>query len=167
MPTVEIRADDIDPVMEARFWQFVEIDFKPGACWRWKSTNKTGAGYGRFKMGNRKISANRISYALFNRVTPKGMFVCHRCDNPECVRPDHLFLGTAADNAYDRGIKKRNAFGEKSGTAILKEKEVLEIDALIDLRIPERAIAAQFGISRRSIQKIKYRENWKHILPPR
>jgi hypothetical protein len=84
-----------------RFWLKV-VKETPTFCWAW-SGRKDKAGYGLIS-NNR---AHRISYEIHKGEIPRGMFVCHRCDNPECCNPDHLFLGTAYDNNIDRAMKTR------------------------------------------------------------
>lgn len=163
VPTVRIRKDDIDGVAESRFWALISLNFAPGACWLWTG-DTTGAGYGRFKHGGHRISANRIAYALFNGETPSGMFVCHKCDNPGCVNPNHLFLGTPTDNMVDKVAKKRHAHGERTGTSILKTAEVLEIDRLLAEGASLKRVADAFGVSKRTVHKIKARQNWTHLF---
>lgn len=164
VPTVLIRAIDIDAITEARFWQQVRIDFRPSACWEWLSSNVTGDGYGRFKIAGRKISANRVSYALFNRETPRGMFVCHRCDNPSCVRPDHLFLGTPTENMADRDRKGRGIKGSLVASSLLNETQVSEIKRLLSAGdLTARQIGERYGVRKTTVLKIKGEKNWRHV----
>jgi hypothetical protein len=86
-----------------KFWNKVK---KSDGCWEW--TGHTGSkGYGRFRVNNKFYGAHRFSWMLTNGEIPKGIFVCHQCDNPSCVRPSHLFLGTPKDNTQDMIRKKR------------------------------------------------------------
>lgn len=90
--------------LETRFWQRVE---KTDGCWRW--TGPLHAfGYGLIWRGGNNVGAHRISWEIHVGPIPDGLFVLHRCDNPPCVRPDHLFLGTQADNIHDMVAKGRN-----------------------------------------------------------
>lgn len=87
-----------------RFWSKVD---KTDGCWVWIAS-KLPTGYGQFWSGERNMRAHRFSYILHYGNIPNGMLVCHKCDNPSCVRPDHLFLGTSLDNAIDKVSKGRN-----------------------------------------------------------
>jgi hypothetical protein len=87
-----------------RFWRHVRID-KDG-CWEWTgSLNRDG--YGQLKVAGKPVKASRLSWELHFGPIPPGLFVCHHCDNPRCVRPDHLFLGTALHNNRDAIRKGR------------------------------------------------------------
>ena len=162
VPTRPLLAVDIDQIAEARFWALVAIDFRPGACWHWRGAVENG--YGRFKLNGGRSAANRVSFALFNGEAPSGKFICHRCDNPICVRPDHLFLGTPTDNMMDKVNKRRHAFGSRTGTAILNERSVREIRELLSDGQSLQSIAVRFGVAKRTVQKIKNGENWSHLL---
>lgn len=86
-----------------RFWAHVD---KSGGCWVWLGT-RHGKGYGHVKSGGVVRKAHRVSWEMVHGPIPDGLLVCHRCDNPPCVRPDHLFLGTARDNTQDSISKGR------------------------------------------------------------
>src|SRR3990167_3261212 len=115
--TRKIRHADVSDPREVskRFWSKVE---KTEKCWIWiRGRDKDG--YGHFSIGNREnnrpVPAHRVAWQLTNGEIPKGLFVLHKCDNPPCVRPDHLFLGDVKDNAIDMVLKGRQATGLKNG----------------------------------------------------
>lgn len=96
---------------EIRFWEKVQ---KGAGCWVW-TASLNGTGYGQFSIHNKPVRAHRYAYELLNGPIPAGKRVCHTCDNPPCVRPDHLFIGTAKDNTLDMIRKGRNRFEGLSG----------------------------------------------------
>lgn len=82
-------------------------------CWEWTG-GRNPSGYGRVQLGSNWYLAHRVAWVLANGSIPEGMFICHHCDNPPCVRPDHLFVGTAKDNSHDMAAKGRGCSGEKA-----------------------------------------------------
>ena len=149
--------------IEERFWKKVDKSTLSG-CWEWMAY-KLPQGYGRFRVAGRMQLAHRVSYELTHGPIPDGMFVCHRCDNRGCVNPDHLFLGTQADNLRDMREKGRAApvVGEAHGAARLTEADVLAIRA--DTRT-QAAIAADYGVTQPLVNKIKRRKTWAHVPNP-
>lgn len=145
---------------EMRFWEKVR---KTEACWIWESAIGT-RGYGIFWHGSkrRSIFAHRFSVEMRDgEMPPKGMVVMHSCDNPACVNPEHLSIGTTKENAHDSVNKRRHAYGEKNkGGGKLTEHDVRQI-----LMSPETgaAQARRLGVSKHVVNKIRRRELWKHV----
>ena len=119
--------------------------------------------YGRIWVKGRTIAAHRVAWEAVNGPIPDGMCVCHKCDTPRCVNPEHLFLGTHKENTRDMINKGRNApirerhMGEKSHHAKLTEAQVLAIRR--DSRV-QQVIADEYGVSQTAISQIKLRKNW-------
>jgi len=140
---------------------FLALIHKTATCWLWLGA-KTRAGYGRF--GRQKgYHAHRRSYELHKGPIPEGLLVCHTCDNPPCVNPDHLFLGTSADNSQDMARKGRGMQGEKARTAVLTKEDVLAIKGMLDAGVVHRSIASKYGVERSTITAISRGKNWKHV----
>jgi hypothetical protein len=128
-------------------------------CWEWASAC-TGRGYGVIKHKGHHLLAHRAAYDLCVADIPPSMYVCHRCDNPPCVNPEHLFLGTAQVNSDDCVVKGRIAQGERCN-AVLTEDKVQEIRCLIDEgRWSQHEIARRFDVAQSTIWRIKFGLNW-------
>lgn len=142
------------------FWEYVE---KTDTCWWWTGIIHSN-GYGRFWLNDTRFYAHRVSYELNCGPIPPGYFVCHHCDNPLCVRPDHLFLGTPQENVADSVAKGRSARGEKNAHTKLTEEDVIAIrETYAAGGITHRELAHQYNVSRKSIGDIINRRRWKHV----
>lgn len=111
--------------------------------------------------------AHRISYRIYNGEIPYGMYVCHHCDNPRCVNPEHLFLGTQADNMHDCAVKGRKtpsgSIGERHGMSKLSASQVIEIRERNSHGERGSELADEYGMSRAAISLIVNRHIWKSI----
>ncbi len=148
-----------------RFWDKVSIP-PEGGCWTWTAAKKDG-GYGVIGVGRDKlVRAHRMSWELANGPIPDGLFVCHHCDNPSCVNPDHLFLGTPLDNTRDMDNKGRRVSvavrGEKQGLAKLTRNSVIRI-RIVAGALPAGKIAKAVGVSKKSVLNVLHGKTWKHV----
>lgn len=142
------------PAVE-RFWIKVQ---KTEGCWEW--TGARVSGYGVLGMNGTSVKAHRFSWELHNGPIPKGLHVCHHCDNRKCIRPDHLFLGTDADNIADAVSKGRMARGSRQALSKLTPDEVKQVRALLAEGRTARDIASRFGVFHTTIQAIKEGKSW-------
>lgn len=132
-------------------------------CWIWQGS-KSGDGYGLIEMPQRHTRrVHRVMYEAAVGTLLPGMFVCHRCDVPLCVNPDHLFLGTPKDNSHDMVLKGRSSRGEKASTSVLSEADVPEIVQRYKNGESGKSIAASYGIQRNTVLKILRGETWAHV----
>lgn len=154
------------PFGHAGFWRYV--DHGEG-CWTW--TGGRSGGYGTFRHEGRTQKAHRVAWQLERGDIPEGLVVCHQCDNPGCVRPDHLFLGTVAENNADRANKGRSKgtfrsdsthpgrvrAGELHWGAKLTARQVDAIRQRRERGEPVKALAAEFGVHHATISRIARR----------
>lgn len=147
--------------VESHFWESVERKGE-NDCWNWIGKSIVD-GYGTLTTRGKYVRAHRFAWEITNGPIPKGMQVCHRCDNRLCVNPKHLFLGTAVDNQHDKVVKKRQARGERSGNAKLTNDEVREIRSLFSIGKSQSQIARDFNVTVQSIHAIVHHKTWKHI----
>lgn len=139
-------------------------------CWEWAGARFPN-GYGAVCAHGKTRYAHRASYAEFVGPIPDGMFVCHRCDNTGCVNPEHLFLGTPADNMADKAAKGRSMRGEKSRMAKLSAHQVVVIKRFLLRHPPVKGqhggpcsfLARWFGVTQVAISQIHTGRNWRWL----
>lgn len=129
-------------------------------CIEWRKGKRRG--YGVFKANGKKYLAHRVAWEKKHGPIPQGMVVCHKCDNPGCVNPDHLFLGTPGDNTRDAALKGKYR-GEGNGRAILTERDVRIIRALLALGLTTTTLGKLWGVGDTTISALSTRRSWKHI----
>ena len=153
-----------------RFWTRVE---RADGCWLWQGARSSRCNWGPYGVFNwmrdgkcRQERAHRFMWLVMHSELPKGLHVCHRCDNPLCVNPSHLFLGTDADNMADKVSKGRQAKGtdyKPSARRKLTEPDVSRIIALCRSGKAQREVAALFGVTRETVTYIMLGKTWKHV----
>ena len=153
------------PSNKDRFWSKVDKR-EDDECWEWTGC-KQGNGYGRFWFDRKTTNAHRVAWEIKNGPIENGLIVCHHCDNPACVNPSHLFLGTDKSNAVDRERKGRGWVprlrGSKNGAAKLTETDIPVIRFWIDRGYTQVGIAKAFNVSPQLISQIHTGEKWAHI----
>jgi len=173
----------LSPAQVAYFWSQVDTS---GDCWEWQSYLRPN-GYGCYNPGPGPILSHRLAYMLTHGPIPSGLLVCHSCDNRRCCRPDHLFLGTSADNNRDAMSKGRTARGDRNGARLHPERnpmvlypekaallrgerngnskltqvQVDEIRRRFDCAPNISALAREFGVARKTIRSVLRGETWR------
>ncbi len=150
------RSWEISPTNVRKFFERLE---KTDTCWIWTGW-KMPKGYGMFSFNGVSMLAHRFSYLYHFGELPDDKMVCHHCDNPSCVNPEHFFLGTASDNLQDMARKGRRK-GERHALVKLSEADVLAIRA--DTTKSQTALGQEYGVSQTTVGEIKRREIWTHI----
>lgn len=153
------------PQLKEHMWLYVNR-FAAG-CWNWKGSCDE-KGYGMFQFSGNRVHTHRLAYELVFGEIPSGLCVCHKCDNPGCCRPDHLFLGTHSDNMQDMVAKGRNAVrqGGKHSMAKLTAIQVEEIRELCRKGYLQKEIASRFGVSAPTVSAIHNGRLWRSLKRP-
>jgi len=152
--------------LHERFWAKVRVA-PANMCWEWLGAKSRG-GYGEIWVRNEnrpesKVArAHRLSWEFRNGKIPNDLLVCHHCDNPSCVNPDHLFVGTIADNMADKKKKGREApqKGEQNHNSRLSSEQVA---AILSSDQSQRKLASIYGVGKTAIANIKARRRWAHL----
>lgn len=161
---IEMRFDFVKQKLD-------NVKISESGCWEYQG-DKDSHGYGRFtiyarylKERKRKFFAHRVAYAFFNGADPGEKLVCHKCDNPCCINPDHLFLGSHQDNMNDMRDKGRRApqDGENNGHARLDEPSVREIIKKIQEGKTNIAIAKDHGVTHSQVSLIRRGKVWQKV----
>lgn len=154
---------DAEKTLARRFWSNVEKS--DGGCWMWIGT-KVNKGYGVIGYRGKAIGAHRMSYIIHHGEIPDGMILLHSCDNPSCVNPDHLRLGTRAENCADKVAKGRQNRGETNSNAKVTETDVIEMRRLYANGSTCAELAEKYSLSGVGVWQIVTGRNWKHIPGP-
>jgi HNH endonuclease len=183
------RSSNVDRTLAQSLWERVD---KSGDCWEWQGTPDKD-GYGVFTYRGTSYRAHRAAWLVSFGAIPRGLFVCHSCDNPACVCPEHLMLGAPRSNAIDPKRKGRSATGDRCGSRIHRHKVregirkwiaehperhargervhsakltaagVISIRRLYRGGMRQVDIAARFGIAQAHVSEIVLRKSWKHL----
>ena len=161
------RKSAADTLMD-RFWANVK---QTPECWLWTGSVESNP-YGNMRVGSKNMRANRAAYTLLIGPIPDEMLVRHTCDNPQCVNPAHLLLGTHADNVADRHMRQRDdhgpkpnpAYGERIKSAKLKAEDVKQIKYLHSMGMGTVALGIKFLVHHSTITDIIRGRSWKRVL---
>jgi len=147
---------------EESFWNNVEL-CEPNRCWKWRGGFRS-SGYGHTSRYRKDESAHRLAWEFWNnKKIPKGMFACHKCDNPACCNPNHIFIGTPKENSEDMVRKNRQVSGERHWCSKLTKEQVSKIKEMRNNGETLTAIGKIFGITHGMVGHIASGRNWKNI----
>lgn len=179
-----ISSEAVRSIKSGRVWQHLELEPLDGihrrkksvkrrileasklnlisGCWEWQQSCSS-RGYGKIGILGKSKHAHRSAYEEFIGPIPEGMYVCHKCDNPSCCNPEHLFLGTAKDNSMDRDSKGRQSRGSRHTSSKLSEETVIEIIKMLNDGERPFNIAKAFNVTQSIVCHIKVGRTWRHV----
>lgn len=140
------------------------IKVNADGCFNWQGSVNKRTGYGSIYILGKTKMAHRVSFDVFRKSIPRGMFVCHRCDNTSCINPAHLFLGTQQDNMRDAAKKNRSVHGERQRHAKLNQENVNDILKRYSSGEVVSALAKQFGVHSQTIRRVLLGQSWSRIV---
>jgi len=152
--------EHMTPEVTIRFFDKVDPTSRTG-CWEWRGAKRNG--YGQFGIGGKTLQAHRVMWSCWHReIFEYGQYVCHRCDNPSCVNPLHLFLGTQSENMKDMVKKGRGGCG---GYKLkLNEAKIKDIrKAYRRVGVTQQYLADEYGVSHAHINSIVHRRSWRKV----
>lgn len=155
-----LSADSFSVDEMERFWSQVDVGSED-ECWGWRGYANPYGGLKVRRDGKpKRISSHKIAFVLSKRALIAGEIIRHKCDNPRCSNPSHLVAGTQAENIRDKVAKNRQAKGMAHGMVKLTPEQVVAIN---DDPRQQRAIATDYGISQRTVGRIKHGKSWREI----
>lgn len=153
----------LDKTQQSRFWSSADLTANKNLCWEWK--RKREGRYATFYLKGREYKAPRVAYSIFYGKDPSDLLICHKCDNPNCINPNHLFLGTEKDNSDDKIAKGREVFvkGESHPMSKLSDEDVVRIKYLCSHGASSTVVGKEYGIGMTQVRRIVNGDSWKHL----
>jgi hypothetical protein len=169
------------PSVAERFWGKVDRSAGPDSCWPWLGA-RNAQGYGRVSVNRRNRQAHRVAFELAGGTLDRGQVACHRCDNPPCCNPTHVFAGTHGDNSADMVAKGRSTAGDRNPSRLYPERQVrgeqqhsakLSDESVLALRqrwamggLTKRGLAREIGLSETALRRLLGGRTWAHVGGP-